>query len=79
MGYFGYGLTTRIGVAFNEITQSYEHLGVDARYRASAAEPTPEQDTSDNGMTYNLGVTYMPTDNLAFSLIILKGERPIVF
>ncbi|NRD74935.1 TonB-dependent receptor [Shewanella sp. VB17] len=74
VGYFGYGLTTRIGVAFNEITQSYEHLGVDARYRASAAEPTPEQDTSDNGMTYNLGVTYMPTDNLAFFINHSKGR-----
>ncbi len=74
VGYLGYGFTTRVGVAFNEIKQSYEHLGVDARYRASAAEPTPEQDTTDNGITYNLGVTYMPTDNLSFFVNHSKGR-----
>lgn len=74
VGYFGYGFTTRVGVAFNEIKQSYEHLGVDARYRASAADPTPEQDTTDNGITYNLGVTYMPTDNLSFFVNHSKGR-----
>ncbi len=61
-------------MAFNEIKQSYEHLGVDARYRASAADPTPEQDTTDNGITYNLGVTYMPTDNLSFFVNHSKGR-----
>ncbi|WP_394203197.1 TonB-dependent receptor [Shewanella waksmanii] len=74
VGYLGYGFTTRIGVAFNEIKQSYEHLGVDARYRASAAEPTPEQDTTDNGITYNLGVTYMPTDDLSLFINHSKGR-----
>ncbi|MBL4816440.1 MAG: TonB-dependent receptor [Shewanella sp.] len=74
VGYFGYGFTTRIGVAFNEIKQSYEHFGVDERYRASAAEPTPEADTSDDGITYNLGVTYMPTDDLSFFVNHSKGR-----
>lgn len=74
VGYFDYGFTTRIGVAFNEIKQSYEHFGVDERYRASAAEPTPEADTSDNGVTYNLGVTYMPTDDLSFFVNHSKGR-----
>lgn len=74
VGYLGYGFTTRIGIAFNEIKQSYEHLGVDARYRASAAEPTPEQDTTDNGITYNLGVTYMPTDDLSLFVNHSKGR-----
>jgi len=74
VGYFDYGFTTRIGVAFNEIKQSYEHFGVDERYRASAAEPTPEADTTDNGITYNLGVTYMPTDDLSFFVNHSKGR-----
>ncbi|SQH75843.1 TonB-dependent receptor [Shewanella benthica] len=74
VGYFGYGFTTRVGVAFNEIKQSYEHFGVDARYRASAADPTPRADTSDNGITYNLGVTYMPTDDLSFFVNHSKGR-----
>ncbi|MPY21157.1 TonB-dependent receptor [Shewanella psychropiezotolerans] len=74
VGYFGYGFTSRIGVAFNEIKQSYEHFGVDARYRASAAEPTPEADTNDDGITYNLGLTYMPTDDLSFFINHSKGR-----
>ncbi|EDQ00195.1 TonB-dependent receptor [Shewanella benthica] len=74
VGYFGYGFTTRVGVAFNEIKQSYEHFGVDARYRASAADPTPRADSSDNGITYNLGVTYMPTDDLSFFVNHSKGR-----
>lgn len=74
VGYFGYGFTTRVGVAFNEIKQSYEHFGVDERYRASAAEPTPEADTDDGGITYNLGMTYMPTDDLSFFVNHSKGR-----
>lgn len=74
VGYFGYGFSTRVGVAFNEIKQSYEHFGVDARYRASAAAPTPEADTNDDGITYNLGVTYMPTDDLSFFINHSKGR-----
>ncbi len=66
--------TTRVGVAFNRIKQSYEHLGVDARYRASAAEPTPEADTSDSGMTYNLGVTYKLSDDISFFVNHSKGR-----
>ena len=74
VGYFGYGLSTRVGVAFNEIKQSYEHFGVDARYRASAAEPTPKADTNDDGITYNLGVSYMPTDDVSFFVNHSKGR-----
>lgn len=74
VGYFAYGISTRVGVAFNEIKQSYEHFGVDARYRASAAAPTPEADTDDDGITYNLGVTYMPTDDLSFFINHSKGR-----
>ncbi len=74
VGYFGYGFSTRVGVAFNEIKQSYEHFGVDARYRASAAAPTSEADTNDDGITYNLGVTYMPTDDLSFFINHSKGR-----
>jgi outer membrane receptor protein involved in Fe transport len=74
VGYFAYGISTRVGVAFNEIKQSYEHFGVDERYRASAAVPTPEADTNDDGITYNLGVTYMPTDDLSFFINHSKGR-----
>ncbi|MCO6355825.1 TonB-dependent receptor [Pseudoalteromonas shioyasakiensis] len=66
--------TTRVGVAFNRIKQSYEHFGVDARYRASAAEPTPEADTSDSGMTYNLGATYKLSDDISFFVNHSKGR-----
>ncbi|MCL1093469.1 TonB-dependent receptor [Shewanella kaireitica] len=74
VGYLGYGFTTRIGVAFNEIKQSYQHLGVDPRYSASRAEPRAEADTTDNGVTYNLGVTYMPTDDLSLFVNHSKGR-----
>ncbi|QYJ81370.1 TonB-dependent receptor [Shewanella aegiceratis] len=74
VGYFDFGITTRIGVAFNDISQRYEHYGVDARYSASLAQPTPEADTSDDGMTYNLGITYMPTDDLSFFINHAKGR-----
>ena len=66
--------TTRVGVAFNRIKQSYEHFGVDSRYRASAAEPTPEADTSDSGMTYNLGATYKLSDDISFFVNHSKGR-----
>ncbi|MFB2652108.1 TonB-dependent receptor [Shewanella seohaensis] len=74
VGYLGYGFTTRVGVAFNEIKQSYEHLGVDERYSASQASPTPEEDSKDNGVTYNLGLTYMPIDDLSFFVNHSKGR-----
>ncbi|WP_065979066.1 TonB-dependent receptor [Pseudoalteromonas lipolytica] len=66
--------TTRVGVAFNRIKQSYQHFGVDPRYRASAAEPTPEADTSDSGMTYNLGATYKLNDDISFFVNHSKGR-----
>jgi len=74
VAYFDNGFTTRVGMAFNEIKQSYEHLGIDARYRASAADPTPEADTTDNGTTYNLGVTYMPVEDLSLFVNYSKGR-----
>lgn len=74
VGYLGYGFTTRIGLAFNEIKQSYEHLGVDERYSTSQAKATQEQDTTDNGTTYNLGITYMPIDDLSFFINHAKGR-----
>jgi len=74
VGYFSDSFTTRVGVAFNDITQSYQHFGVDERYRASAAEPTPKADTSDDGITYNLGMTYMPTEDLSFFVNHSKGR-----
>lgn len=74
VGYLGYGFTTRVGVAFNEIKQSYEHLGLDARYSAGQASPTPEADSKDNGVTYNLGLTYMPIDDLSFFVNHSKGR-----
>lgn len=74
VGYLGYGFTTRIGIAFNEIKQSYEHLGLDPRYSISQSQATPEADTTDNGMTYNLGLTYMPIEDLSFFINHSKGR-----
>lgn len=74
VGYLGGGFTSRIGIAFNEIKQSYEHLGVDSRYSSSLAEPQPEADTTDNGITYNLGLTYMPTDDISIFVNHSKGR-----
>lgn len=74
VGYLGYGFTTRIGLAFNEIKQSYEHLGLDPRYSISQSQATPEADTTDNGMTYNLGLTYMPIEDLSFFINHSKGR-----
>lgn len=67
-------ITTRAGVAMNNIKQTYEHFGVDARYRASASEPTPQQSTDNKGITYNLGATYRPTDNIALFINHAKGR-----
>ncbi|KTF16852.1 TonB-dependent receptor [Pseudoalteromonas sp. H105] len=67
-------VTTRVGFAYNEITQKYEHFGVDARYRASAAAATPEASTSDNGLTFNLGVTYKATDDISLFINHSKGR-----
>ncbi|WP_404394189.1 TonB-dependent receptor [Pseudoalteromonas phenolica] len=74
VAYFENGITTRVGVAYNRIKQSYEHFGVDARYRASAAEPTPEQDTSDSGLTFNLGASYKFTDDVSMFVNHAKGR-----
>ena len=74
VAYFENGITTRVGVAYNRIKQNYEHFGVDARYRASAAEPTPEQDTSDSGLTFNLGASYKFTDDVSMFVNHAKGR-----
>ena len=74
VAYFENGITTRVGVAYNRIKQSYEHFGVDARYRASAAEPTPEQDTSDSGLTFNLGASFKFTDDVSMFVNHAKGR-----
>ncbi|WP_281212242.1 TonB-dependent receptor [Shewanella insulae] len=74
VGYFDFGITTRVGIAFNDITQRYQHYGVDARYSTSRAQPSPEADTSDDGVTYNLGVTYMPNDDWSFFINHAKGR-----
>ena len=74
VSYLPYGFTTRIGVAFNEIKQAYEHFGVDPRYSTSQSQATPEADTTDNGMTYNLGLTYMPIEDLSFFINHSKGR-----
>lgn len=74
VSYLPYGFTTRIGVAFNEIKQAYEHFGVDPRYSTSQSQATPEADTTDNGMTYNLGLTYIPIEDLSFFINHSKGR-----
>ena len=68
VGYLSETFTARVGVAFNEIEQKYSHLGTPKK------DPTPEQDSKDHGITYNLGLTYMPTDNLSFFVNHAKGR-----
>ncbi|WP_350593971.1 MULTISPECIES: TonB-dependent receptor [unclassified Pseudoalteromonas] len=74
VSYINEALTTRIGVAYNRIKQSYEHLGVDERYSSSRANPTPEANTSDSGLTYNLGATYQPTEDFSIFINHSKGR-----
>ncbi|WP_281221950.1 TonB-dependent receptor [Photobacterium sanguinicancri] len=74
VGYLGYGFTSRVGIAFNQVAQTYQHFGVDPRYRKSASQPRPEADTKDNGMTYNIGLSYMPIDDLSFFVNHAKGR-----
>ncbi|MEZ7490889.1 TonB-dependent receptor [Pseudoalteromonas distincta] len=74
VGYITEELTTRIGVAYNRIEQTYEHFGVDERYSSSLAEPTPEASTSDSGLTYNLGATYQPSEDLSVFVNHSKGR-----
>ncbi|MBH0020921.1 TonB-dependent receptor [Pseudoalteromonas sp. SWXJ133] len=74
VGYITEELTTRIGVAYNRIEQTYEHFGVDERYSSSNADPTPEANTSDSGLTYNLGATYQPTEDLSIFVNHSKGR-----
>ncbi|QBJ64515.1 TonB-dependent receptor plug domain-containing protein [Pseudoalteromonas sp. DL-6] len=74
VAYINDKITTRIGVAHNRIKQSYEHFGVDPRYSQSRANPTPEANTSDNGLTYNLGATYQVNADMALFLNHSKGR-----
>ncbi|WP_133407284.1 TonB-dependent receptor [Parashewanella tropica] len=72
VGYWTDQITTRVGVAFNEIEQAYKHRGVDPK-RGDAA-PKPEADSKDNGITYNLGITYMPIENISIFVNHAKGR-----
>ncbi|MBQ4798798.1 TonB-dependent receptor [Pseudoalteromonas sp. MMG006] len=74
VGYITDEVTTRVGVAYNRIKQSYEHFGVDERYSSSRAQPTPEANTSDSGLTYNLGATYQPTEDFSVFINHAKGR-----
>ena len=74
VAYINDNITTRIGVAHNRIKQSYEHFGVDPRYSQSRANPTPEANTSDSGLTYNLGATYQVNADMALFLNHSKGR-----
>jgi outer membrane receptor protein involved in Fe transport len=74
VAYWGDSFITRVGVAFNTIGQSYQHLGVDARYSASRAQEKPQADTSDNGVTYNLGATYLINDDISLFANHAKGR-----
>jgi len=74
VAYINDKITTRIGIAHNRIKQSYEHFGVDPRYSQSRANPTPEANTSDSGLTYNLGATYQLSADMALFLNHSKGR-----
>jgi catecholate siderophore receptor len=74
VAYINDALTTRVGLAYNRIKQSYQHLGVDPRYSASRANPTAEANTADSGLTYNIGATYQPNAHLSVFVNHSKGR-----
>ena len=67
--YFDNKLTGRAGIAYSGIEQTYQHKGTD---RSPLA--TPEQDTDDAGLTYNFGLNYRFSDNIASFVNYAQGR-----
>ena len=67
--YFTDSLTGRFGAAFTQVKQEYQHLGTD---RSPLA--TEERDADDKGLTYNAGLNYRITPELAVFANAAKGR-----
>lgn len=71
------------GVSFQEVVYFNEHFtgrfggaygGVKQTYLNQYSDGNPEYDTSDNGFTYNLGLTYLFSDSLSTFINHSKGR-----
>jgi len=67
--YFTDDLTGRVGGAYTKIKQDYQHLGTDR-----SPLKTEEADTDDKGFTYNLGLNYRITPEIAVFANVSKGR-----
>ena len=68
--YFDNKLTGRFGAAYSNIDQNYTAKGTDRNNNTA----TPEADTSDAGFSYNLGLNYRITKDLAAFVNYSKGR-----
>lgn len=67
--YLGDDLTARIGGAYSQVKQTYQHLGTDR-----TPLQTEEADTDDGGFTYNLGLNYRFIAEFAGFINASKGR-----
>lgn len=67
--YFNDDLTGRFGMAYSTVKQTYQHLGTDR-----SPLQTEEADTDDKGFTYNLGLNYRITPEIAIFANASKGR-----
>lgn len=67
--YLNERFTARIGGAFTQVEQEYQHLGTDR-----SPLRTEEADTDDKGFTYNVGVNYRVAPNVAVFANMAKGR-----
>lgn len=67
--YFNDILTGRFGFAHSKIKQAYQHKGT-----SRTPDISEEEDFSDSGNTYNLGLNYRITDDFASFVNFSKGR-----
>ena len=67
--YFNDSLTGRFGAAYTTIKQEYQHLGTDR-----SPLKTEEADTDDKGLTFNAGLNYRITPQVALFANASKGR-----
>ena len=67
--YLGDDLTARIGGAYSQVKQTYQHLGTDR-----SPLQTEEADTDDSGFTYNIGLNYRFIPEFAGFVNVSKGR-----
>ena len=63
--YFNDALTARIGGAYGQVEQTYQNQFTDS---------TPEFDADDSGFTYNVGLSYLITDQTSAFINVSKGR-----